>query len=164
MHALNQVLWKTIRKCTAGKSQTNKSSIAMHPLRRTIWGNIWKLTVEKKSNKCIQCDYACSEPSALKDHLKTHSGKSQTNASASSETMHPLVQTIWGNIWKLTAEKNQTNVTNVIMHALNQLLWRTIWKRTVGKSQTNATSVTMHPPRQALWGHIGKAKQMQPMW
>ena len=25
----------------------------------------------EKSNKCNQCDYACSEPSALKNHLKT---------------------------------------------------------------------------------------------
>ena len=30
---------------------------------------------EKKSNKCSQCDFACSDESALRTHLKTHDGE-----------------------------------------------------------------------------------------
>ena len=29
----------------------------------------------ERSNKCNQCDYACSDPSALRSHLKKHSGQ-----------------------------------------------------------------------------------------
>ena len=31
--------------------------------------------LKKKSNKCDQCDFASSYSSALKTHLKTHSGE-----------------------------------------------------------------------------------------
>ena len=47
--------------------------------------------------------------------------------------MHPLRQANWGDIWKNTVEKRQTNATNVIMHPLSQAIWRDIWKYTVEK-------------------------------
>ena len=55
------------------------------------------------------------------------------------------------------------------MHPPMQVLWGDIWKRTVGRNQTNATNVTLHPHWQAIWGDIWrrtleKAKQMQPVW
>ena len=48
-----------------------------------------------KSNNCNQCDYASLQAGHLK-HLKTHSGKKQTNAT--NVTMHPLRQAISGHI------------------------------------------------------------------
>ena len=81
----------------------------------------------KKSNKCNQCQYACS----LAGYLRTH-------------------------IWKNTVVKSRTNATNLIMHPLTQVLWRRIWKCTVEKSRTNVISVILHPFRQAIWGHIWK--------
>ena len=80
--------------------------------------------------------------------------KNQTNAT--SVTMHPLLQVIWGDIWRSTLEKSQTNATSVIMHPLGQAIWGHIWKRTVEKSQTNATCVIMQPLGQAIWGYIWK--------
>ena len=55
--------------------------------------------------------------------------------------MHPQRQAVWGDIWKHTVEKGQTNATNVAMHLLRQAIWGFIWKHTVEKSQTNAISV-----------------------
>ena len=78
--------------------------------------------------------------------------KRQTNAT--NATMHPLGQAIWGHIWRHTVEKSQTNAINVTLLALRQAIWGIIWKFTVEKSQTNATSVIMHPLIWALWGHI----------
>ena len=45
------------------------------------------------------------------------------------------MQPIWGNIWKHTVEKSQTNVANVTMPLLGQLIWGPIWKYMVEKSQ-----------------------------
>ena len=70
--------------------------------------------------------------------------------------MHLQVLAIWGDIWKCTVEKSQTNAASVTMHLLEQVIWGNIWKRTVEKSQTNATNVNMHPLRQAIWGDIWK--------
>ena len=67
-----------------------------------------------------------------------------------------LMQAIWGNIWKFTVEKRQTNATNVTMHPPVQTLWGHIWKHTAAKSQINATSVAMHPFGQANWWHTWK--------
>ena len=54
--------------------------------------------------------------------------------------MHPQRQAIWGNIWKHTVEKSQTNATSVTLYLLGQTSWGHIWKRTVEKSQTNASN------------------------
>ena len=67
-----------------------------------------------------------------------------------------LMQAIWGHIWKCTAEKDQTNATNVTILLLVQAIWGHIWKHTVEKSQANAISVTMHLLSQVIWGDIWK--------
>ena len=100
--------------------------MTLHPFRQAIWGQIWKLTVEK----------------------------SRTNA-ISVTTSH-LGHAIWGHIWKHTVEKKQTNATSVTLHSLKRAIWGYIWKHTVEKSQTNATNVVMHLFRQPIWGHIWK--------
>ena len=46
----------------------------------------------EKLHKCNQCDYASSDSSNLRTHLKTHSGGSQTNAA--SVSMHHPTKTI----------------------------------------------------------------------
>ena len=70
--------------------------------------------------------------------------------------MHPQAQAIWGDIWKRTVEKSQSNATNVTLPLFRLAIWGHIWKRTVGKSQTNATNVIMPLLRQAIWGDIWK--------
>ena len=70
--------------------------------------------------------------------------------------MHPQTQAIWGNIWKSTVEKRQTNAINANMHLLMQAIWGRIWKYTVEKSETNATSVIIHLVMLKPWGDIWK--------
>ena len=73
---------------THRKSQTNANYVTMPPLGQTLWGHIWKHTVEKN----------------------------QTNAT--NVTLHPLRQGCWVNIWKHTVEKSQTNAPSVTLPAL----------------------------------------------
>ena len=47
---------------------------------------------KEKSNRCNQCDYACSDPSALRTHLKFTLEKNRTNATCVS--MHPFRQAL----------------------------------------------------------------------
>ena len=67
----------------------------MHLLLRTVWGLIWKSTVEK----------------------------SQTDAT--NVTMHHLRQAILGHIWKHKVEKSQTSATSVIMCLLDNTILKT---------------------------------------
>ena len=78
--------------------------------------------------------------------------KNRTNATC--VTMHPIMQAHWGHIWKRTVERSWWNVVSATMHPIRPAIWRHIWKHTVEKSQTNATSVKMYSLRQAIWGHI----------
>ena len=73
--------------------------------------------------------------------------------------MHLSRQAIWGNIWKLTLEKNHTNANNATMYQLRQAIWGNIWKLTLVKNRTNVTNVTMHLFMQAIWGNIWKLTQ-----
>ena len=149
MHLLLQAIWGNNWKYTRRKSQTNATNATMHPLRHAVWGDMWKRTVEKSKKKCNQCDYVFSYASALRRHLKKHSGEvkqmlpvwlcilsgnpfedtsqchnASSNASSlmihlkshrgeksnkwnqCSVTMDPIMQVIWGSIWKCTVEKN----------------------------------------------------------
>ena len=154
----------------SGENQTNATNVTIHIFVQTLSGVIWKHTAEnlkpkkcnlcdfassrannlrahlkthtgEKSNKCNQCDYASSRAGNLMKHIKIHVVKSQTNAA--NVIMHPLMQAIWDNIWKCTAEKSQTNAINVTLHLLRQAIWGYIWKHTVEKNQTNAANVTL---------------------
>ena len=57
------------------KNWTNVTNGSMPPIIKSIWGHIWKHTVEKSQNKCNQCDYASSRADILRRHLKTHNGE-----------------------------------------------------------------------------------------
>ena len=106
MHLPMKALWRHILKDTLEKSQTNPTSLTLHPLRNTFWGDIWEHTAEK----------------------------SRTNAI--SVTMHLLRQAIWGVIWRRTVEKNQTNSTIVTMHLLLKAhICKHIYQRKVKQMQ-----------------------------
>ena len=51
-----------------------------------------------------------------------------------SRIMHHLRQAVWGDIWKCTLEKSETNATSAIMLPLNQAIWGHIWKDTIEKN------------------------------
>ena len=99
---LSQRLWELLFSSYA-------ISVPLHLLKQAIWGNIWKLTVEKsqtsatsvtassradvlrrhlkthsgeKPNKCNQCNYASSEASQLRRHLITYTGETKRIASS----------------------------------------------------------------------------------
>ena len=82
-------------------------------------GPLRKLIVQK-SNKCNQCEYASSYASALKAHLKMHSGEKPNKcnlcdyASAHAGNLRTHLKTHSG--------KSQTNATNANMHALLQAI------------------------------------------
>ena len=86
-------------------NQCNYSSVKAGDLRRHM-----KIHSGEKSHTCNQCNYKTVRACNLGKHLKIHSGE-KTNV-----TLHVWMQAIWGNIWKLTQEKNRTDATNVIMH------------------------------------------------
>ena len=73
--------------------------------RQTIWGEIWKHTVEKSTKNAINA------------------------------TLPFLIQVIWVNIWNHTMEKSQINATNVTLPLFGQTIWGDIWKHTVEKSE-----------------------------
>ena len=58
-----------------GEKSKNVNNVTLHLIACSVWGIIWKHTVEKKSNKCIQCDFASSDASNLRKHLKRHIGE-----------------------------------------------------------------------------------------
>ena len=76
----------------------NVTYVTLHPPGQTIWGHIWKRTLEK----------------------------SQTNAT--NVTMPLLGQAIRGHILRCTVEKSQTNATNGTMPALILVHWGNMWK------------------------------------
>ena len=76
----------------------NVTYVTLHPPGQTIWGHIWKHTLEK----------------------------SQTNAT--NVTMPLLGQAIRGHILRCTVKKSQTNATNGTMPALILVQWGNMWK------------------------------------
>ena len=49
-------------------------------------------------------------------NLKTQNEEKSTNAS--SVIMHPLMQTIWGDIWKPTVGKSQTIAASAVLDSI----------------------------------------------
>ena len=75
--------------------------------------------------------------------------------------MHPLGHAIWGLIWEQHTVKKK-NVTSVILYPIRQAIWGDVFKDTVEKSQTNVTSVIIQF-EDSLKAHSGEVKQVQPM-
>ena len=142
---LRQAIWWHIWKYTLEKSQTNATSVTLHPLILALWGLIWKYTVEKNQTNAANVTLHLLGQEIWGYIWKHTVEKSQTNAT--NVTLPLLKQAIWGHIWKHTVERSQTNAINATLHLLMHVLWRIIWKRTVEKGQTNAVSVIMYPRR-----------------
>ena len=67
-----------LRTCLKHHVQkTNANSVILYLIRQEIWGDIWKHTVVKKSNKCNLCDYTFTSSSAynLRTDLRTQDGE-----------------------------------------------------------------------------------------
>ena len=94
--------WRKVKQmqpmqlCILWGKRFEETNATMHPLMEAVQGDIWEPTVEKsqtnatnatmqfeetfenpvgKIKKCNQCDYASSEASYLRRHLKIHSGE-----------------------------------------------------------------------------------------
>ena len=70
----------------------------------------------EKSNKCNQCDYACSQVGNLRRHLIING---QTNASIVTQRKGQLWETLERPQWR----KVRTNVTYVTLHNHINALW-----------------------------------------
>ena len=131
-------IWK--RAVEKSKTKMQSMLLSIHSGKR--FKESFENAQWRKVKKCNQCNFASIQASNLGTYLKTHNGKSRTNAS--DVAMHLLRKAIWGRFWKRTVEKSQTNAINVTLRPFRQAIWGHIWKRTMEKSQTNATNVTMH--------------------
>ena len=113
---------------------------------------IWALGECWGQCQCIHSQYFEEQSNSCnyRRHLKTHSAqwdiaghlrtclkktqwKKQTNAN--SVISYLIRQEIWGDIWKHTVEKSQTNVTSVIthLHPLVHIIWGLIWEHRMEK-------------------------------
>ena len=82
--------------------------------------------------KCTLCSFASSVVGALNVHIKRHGGEQYLNAvNAFTREYHCLN---WRDIWKCTAKKGFTNVSNVGMHfTIKETSWgicKTQWRKT----------------------------------
>ena len=83
------------------------------------------------------------DPSIGFRHLKTHSGE-KSNKCAQWD--------IAGNL--RTCLKTQTNANSVILYLSRQEIWGDIWKHTVEKSQTNVTILEILKSKNSLHAHF----------
>ena len=103
----------------------------------------------------LQCNYSSAPAPAVTlshiremFHLKTHAGEKSNKF---NQCDYASSRAFWGDIWKHTVGKSQTNAANATMHPLRQAIWGDIWKHTVENRWRNLTSVTIHLG-QVLWG------------
>ena len=119
-------------------------------LRQTIWRIIWKRTVEKSQTSATNVNMHPRDRPFEETFENTRWKKLKQ-----MQPMRPLLrQVIWGDNWKRTVEKSDTNATYVTLPRLMLAIWGLIWKSTPEKSQTNATSVPLPALPQVLWGDI----------
>ena len=158
------LIWGHIWRHTSEKSRTNASNVIMLSLRQAISVDIWKCTVEKKSHKCKQCDYAFSQAGNLRKHLKSHSREKSNKCDqcdyASYHTGHLRTHLKMHN-WEKSRKRNHIASS----HANN---WRCFWKIKVQrlcinpswqfeekfgeKNQTSTTCATSHQYKLTIWG------------
>ena len=86
--------------------------------------------------KCTLCSFASSVVGALNVHIKRHGGEQYLNAvNAFTREYHCLN---WRDIWKCTAKKSFTNVSNVSMDFTIKETWLGIWENTLEKNLFSA--------------------------
>ena len=84
----------------------------MHLLMHSLWGYIWKHTLEKNQTNATNV----TMPLLIQVIWKSTVEKNHINAT--NVSMPLLRHVIWGDIWKYTAEKNQTNANHVTFPVL----------------------------------------------
>ena len=134
-----------------GKYQRKATNVTMYCFTYTIWSDICMMAHNgEKSYNCTQCNCASYEAGNFKKHLRTHTGKTPTNAT--NAIMHPFNHTNNLRTHLKTYSGSNRNATNVTIPVM--ILWWNIWKDIVEK--INATNVTIPPMRHALWKFIWK--------
>ena len=84
-------------------------------IRHTL---IWKRTVEKKLNKCNQCNYASSRTDMLRRHWKTHNGE-KSNKCNKCVFISSRTDKLSTHLKTHSGEKPK-NASNATMHLLVQ--------------------------------------------
>ena len=107
-----------------------------------------KTCLLKRSNKCNQCEYASSQASNLRRHLKAHTGEKSNKCNqcdyASSVACH-LRRHLKTHGGEKSNKCNQCEYASFEAGNLRRHL-----KTHHGESQMSATSVTLHPLRNAI--------------
>ena len=129
--------------CKKSQINANATNVPLPFFEQTIWGDIWKLTVEKSQTNAANVTLPFFRADNLTKHLKAHSGEKSKKCNLRTHLKTHCVeksnkcnqcdfaffdQTILGDIWKHTVEKSLTNVTNVTFPPLGQAIWGCIWK------------------------------------
>ena len=68
-----QMRWFQWEVSTKTKNKTSVTNVILYPFGQKAGRHIWKLTVEKKTNKCNQCDYTLMQAYHSRTHKKSHS-------------------------------------------------------------------------------------------
>ena len=104
-------------------------NILKNKVFRAIWGDILTRTVEKSQMNATNgqpkmMHRSSSRTGHLSTRLKTHSEEKPEKCNQCY--LYPIRQAIWGDVFKDSVEKSQTNVTSVIIHLLVHTIWRHI--------------------------------------
>ena len=171
---LTQALWVNIWKRTVEKNQTNAIDVTIHNLKLAIWGDIvnthWRKVKQKQTmqlwivlskslqvlvfphskaewmmtNRCSWCEYAFSQASNLRRHLKTHNGEKSNNCRQCnfvSSCLNALIHAFENTQWMMTIRCRLQ-----LMYIC--LLWGKRFEEsfvnTLEKSQTNADNATLY--------------------
>ena len=131
-----------------------------------MWLNLYS-----GKQKCNQCHFACSDPSYLSKHLKSHSGEKSNKCNKCDFTSirannlrrcnlcnfacsdpsylskhlksHSGEKSNKCNECDFTSIRANKNAINATLPVLIQDIWENIWNHTVEKSKINATNVTL---------------------
>ena len=91
-----------------------------------------------KSNKCNQCDFACSDPRSLSQHFMIHSAEKSNKCNQYDNAS--------------TVEKNRTNASIVTMQYESSVAvhLRRHLNTYSGEKSNKCNQVTLHPHRHAI--------------
>ena len=96
----DRYLQRHLESQTKTESTTKKSKMVQIKCNQCHFTSSWPSALRRhlkthsgeKSNKCHQCDFASSRTEYLRTHLKKHNEENQINAT--SVALHPLMQTL----------------------------------------------------------------------
>ena len=136
-------------------------NILKNKLFCAIWGDILtrKCQMNATNGQPKMMHRSSSRTGHLSTRLKTHS--EEKSEKCNQCYLYPIRQAIWGDVFKDSVEKSQTNGTSVIIHLLVHTIWRHIWKHTMEKlNKWNQCGFASSRENNL----IRKVKQMLAMW